>query len=718
MQEAGRQQDKQVRIEVIAMNDHEQTYQYPPIVVHTIRQQAKEDYYAAAEYINQSGADMCIVQHEYGIFGGESGVYLLQLLKNLKVPMLATLHTVLKRPNFHQREVLKKISAYAAKLVVMSPLAIEMLKEIYDINEDKIVCIEHGVPDYDTLQKLPAIPEAWQNRKILLTFGLLGRNKGIETVIRALPKVTQEFPDLLYIILGKTHPHVARYAGEEYRFWLEKLAYQLGVKKHVVFVNEYVDEPTLMAYLKAADIYITPYLNKAQITSGTLSYALGSGCGVLSTPYWHAEQLALAGLVRTFGFGNSEQLANLLLQWLRSPESLQQAKEKALAYGKENTWTEVGKKYIHLVEQESQASPPASIAACLISSMQYPFSLAHIKRLTDCTGIIQHATGAVPSYSSGYCLDDNARALLLATMGFRQSGGKEVFKELASRYLAYLQFMHQPDGRMLNLCSYQRVPLEDDISEDSFGRAIWALGYTIRYAPSDSLRHLAYNLWHSTIQYLSSLKHIRGYANAIFGLYHYYRSYPDQEIWQLKAMELANEICKAYETHHRPNWDWFEEVLTYDNGLVPAALYRAFSLTLYKPFLEIANLTTEFLEEKCLSNGFLMPIGNRQWYRLNEEYSPFGQQPIDATAMVILYDAQYKATRNKTSLEKMELCLQWFLGNNELGLPLYDFESGGCHDGLEMTGINHNQGAESTISYLLAWLFYNEQKPRSTFPAI
>lgn len=698
-------------IEVVAMNDPGQQYDYPAIVTRTIRQQEKQDYIDTAHYINDSGANCVILQHEYGIYGGDSGVFLLQLIKNLKVPLITTLHTVLKRPNYHQKEVLQKIAAYSAGLIVMSPLAIDLLNEIYDIPPQKINLIEHGVPDFsNTNLNLPKVGNHWEGKKIIMTFGLLGRNKGIETVIRALPALVKIHKNLLYFIVGKTHPHVVKQAGEEYRYWLIKLIHELGLDEHVAWVNEYVEEPALMAYLKMADIYVTPYQNKAQITSGALSYALGGGCAVLSTPYWHASQLASQGLVKLFPFGDSAQLSIFLEDWLGNDEMLEREKNKAKSYGHLHTWLEAGSQYRDLALSSLQAKVPAEVTDCLIKDNSCPFSTRHLERMTDETGIIQHALGSVPLYQSGYCLDDNARALLICIMAHQQGGNERLFHDLLSKYLGYILYMHEPDGRLLNLCTYERERSNADISEDAFGRAIWALGHTIRFAPSDSVHHLAHILWHSTMQKLNHLHHIRGYANAILGIYHYCRRYPDQEIWQQKAWHLADQLCKAYELHRKPGWEWFEDVMTYDNGLMPAALYKAYALTLHRPFREIADITADFLEKKCWENNNLSLIGNRQWYRLDEAYFGFGQQPIDALAMVVLFDAKYKLYQEAIYLEKMEKCLQWFCGLNDLNIPLYDVATGGCHDGLENHGVNYNQGAESTIAYLLSWLIVNQHK--------
>ena len=691
--------DGSLQIEVVAMNDRDQQYPYPEIVKYTIPDQDKASYVSMAQTINASGADVCLLQHEFGIFGGDSGLLLLSLLRRLEVPLVVTMHTVLEKPNFHQREVLTRIGQYAQRVVVMNPLAIDFLTDIYQVPRERIAIIEHGMPDFKLAEdKLLPRPQAWENRTVLLTFGLIGRSKGIETVIRALPELVKESPQLLYVVLGKTHPNIVKNQGEEYRQSLEKLVEDEGLNGHVQFINQYVDELELMSYLKHAEMYVTPYWNKAQITSGTLSYAVAAGCAVISTPYWHAESLLAEGRGLFFNFGDYRQLAERIRQLMTHPEAMHRLQQQAETYGRGIVWLQVGAAYLQVFSQLKRNLPPA------VKPFRSPeIELTHLLRLTDFTGVIQHARSTVPWYKSGYCVDDAARALLVATH-WHLRHRDEISRELIIRYLAFLQLMSQKDGNFLNYLSYDKSVNEPDESDDAFGRAYWALGYLIAAAPDDGILQAGLTHFSFATRHLSKLRYARGYANSLMGLYHYVKRFPDQESYLYLADEMAEKLCQRFVQHSRENWQWFEDSLTYDNGLLPAALYKAYELFGKKHYLEIADKSRVFLESKCFVYPWLSLIGNRKWLHFDADYEIFAQQPIDASAMVLLYESAYKATKNTLFITKMMLSYQWFFGENDLNIGLYDAHSKGCNDGLEEMNVNINQGAESTLAFLLASL--------------
>lgn len=691
-------------IEVIAMNECGKTYSYPDIVKHVIRNEVLDDYINMADYINRSGAELCLVQHEYGIYGGESGILLLTFLNRLKIPIVSTFHTILQKPNFHQHEILKKIAAYSSKIVVMNRLAIDLLVCIYNVRREKIVRIEHGVPDFEFFRnQLLPIPFRWEQRIVILTFGLIGRSKGIETAIKALPAITSKHPNVLYVILGKTHPHVLHYAGEEYREFLQRLVKELNLESNVIFINEYVSELELMSYLKRADLYLTPYLNKAQITSGTLSYAVSGGCAVLSTPYWHAEELLADGRGHLFDFGNHHQLSELVNQLLDNPGSLKQLQQKAYEYGQTITWKLIGKAYLDLFDTAIAQYNATNLLRDNDLKIVYPeFDITHLKRLTDMTGLLQHARTSVPYYKAGYCLDDNARAVIVSLAAWKKTNDP-VYLDLLNRYLAYTTYMQQRDGSFKNYMTYENTVL-NDTSDDAYGRTFWALGYLIRFAPTNSVFHLGVELFEHSLCQLNNLTYARGYANCILGLYHYLKRFPDQEKF-IKLLEmLSDQLCEKFLLHHHKNWNWFEDSLTYDNGLLPAALYRAYEVLGNAKYLEIAEESRIFLESKCFREDWLSLIGNRRWLRLDQDYDIFAQQPVDAMAMVVLYQSAWEATGNKMFIDKLRLSFDWFFGKNDLNISLFDHESKGCNDGIEPFNINLNQGAESNIAYLLSWL--------------
>lgn len=696
-------------IEVVAMNDGENTYDYPPMVKRIINDKLSNEYRQAADYINQSGADICLLQHEYGIFGGASGVLLLGLLRRLQMPLVVTCHTVLEKPGFHEKEVLKKITAFASRIVVMNSLAIGFLKNIYGVPAEKVVHIEHGVPDFEQQKdSLPPPPPEWAKRTVMLTFGLIGRSKGIETAICALPELVKKHPELCYVVLGKTHPNVVKFAGEEYRESLMKLVKAHKLENHVQFIDRYVSEKELMAMLLAADLYVTPYHNKAQITSGTLSYAVSGGCAVLSTPYWHAEELLGQGLGKLFGFGNADELSASIDNLLTNPKALKKLKNKAYVHGQKITWPKIGQAYLELFKTTSAEIQAKDNHRHIV---QYPasyytlaeFNPAHLLRLTDNTGLLQHAIGSVPNYKTGYCLDDNARALVLGLMAYQQTGDK-LYIDLSIKYLSYLKYMQTGDGDFVNFLSYDHRFVDIKKSDDAFGRAIWALGYLIRYAPNDSLFQTGLELFYISVDLLHKLKYARGYANCIFGLYHYTRRFPDQEKYLYLLTELAEGLSAIYQHHKRSHWHWFEDSITYDNGLLPAALYLAYSATGNMLFREIADESSAFLESKCMVNGRLSLIGNKKWLGLDSSYEMYAQQPIDAMAMIIMYDVRHQLTQEDTVRQKLRHSFLWFYGHNDLDIPLYDAETAGCNDGIEATGINRNQGAESIIAWLISCL--------------
>ncbi len=703
-----------LEIEVIAMNDNGRNYDYPDIVKLTIDDHKREDYIKAAEYINQSGADLCVLQHEYGIFGGVSGLLILSLLEKLEVPLVTTLHTVLDKPDFHQKEVLKKIACYSEKLVIMNRMAISFLTEVYHVDPQKIVHIEHGVPDFDRFRPdSRKIPKEWKGRRVILTFGLISRNKGLETVIRALPKVVKQHPDVLYVILGKTHPNVVRESGEEYRTWLKQLAEKLGVERHVSFIDEYVSEEDLMNYLKHATVYVTPYLNKAQITSGTLSYAIGAGLAVVSTPYWHAEELLSDGRGLLFDFGDSEQLANILLRLFDDEKVLDSYRKKAAEYKNKIVWPQIGLRYLELFKQVIKQGRSKSLEK--ESDFVIPkFSFRPLKRLTDETGLLQHAKGSIPYYHEGYTLDDNARAIILAIKAYRTFGKKKYLRYIW-RYLGFVLYMQKENAGFYNYLSYSRNHSDKMDSEDAVGRTIWALGYLSRYATSNSLFQLCNELFFNSVKQIEALSHSRGYANAILGLFHYTKRFPDQVFYLDKLITLADNLCDNYQVNEAKGWHWFDEKMTYDNGILPAALYKAYQITKEEKYLEIANRSTQFLESVCFKNDHLSLVGNQQWADKNMPEPGFAQQPVDAFAMVYLYKTIQQIKHDAHSKKRLLDSFYWFLGKNDVGIPVYDSDTRNCYDGIEAFGINQNQGAESNIAYLLSWLmakpYFETEKP-------
>jgi glycosyltransferase involved in cell wall biosynthesis len=690
---------------IVALNDNDLVYEYPPEVKLIIRQENQPDYLAAAKFINLSGADLCILEHEFGIFGGQSGVNILPLLHRLDVPLVVTLHTILKTPSYNEKAILKVICNMAHKVVVMSHKAVEFLTSIYNVPIEKIELIEHGVPDIHFDHEKAKSEFRLSRKKIILTFGFISRNKGIETVIKALPALVDKHPDVIYIVIGKTHPNVLRHSGEEYRSYLLRLVKSLHVEKNVIFLNEFIDERDLFKYLCASDIYITPYLNEAQITSGTLCYAVGVGSAVISTPYWHAEELLADGRGKLFDFGDSDGLSDLLAGLLDNPDELNELRKKAFEFGQNITWPKTGTKYVALAgtvlneNYEVIEKKDTELDLQILPS----FSLTHIIRLTDDTGIIQHAKFGIPNLKEGYCLDDNARALLMVLMAYRQMKDRRAL-ELSPIYLSYIHYMQNADGTFRNFLSFSRNFLDDVGSEDSFGRTIWALGYLLGNAPNDAYYQTGRLVFFNAAPNFEKLKSIRSIANTMIGISHYLKSNPFDDAMTERLRTMANVLIEHYHENETPKWKWFEALLAYDNGILPLALLYSAEILNDDKITKVAIASMNFLTNHTLKDGYLSIIGNEKWFRKEGERSIFAQQPIDAMAMVLMYHQAFHLTKNKKYLGKLYTSFLWFLGENDLRMSLYDFETKGCCDGFESYGVNRNQGAESSLAYLISHL--------------
>lgn len=691
---------------VVAINDSDDRhqYQYDKRVRYVIRQEQIADYQDAADLINESGADICCIQHEFGIFGGDSGIYLLNFVRSLRIPFVVIFHTVLESPDAVKSMIIKTLAQKAERIVVMSKKAIQLLKDVYQIVPDKMQVIPHGVPDFAT-ENRDVLKEklGLQQRTVLLTFGLISPNKGLETVINALPDLCRVHPDILYIVLGKTHPNVERTHGLEYVARLQQLAVQLGVADHLLFVSDFVSEKELHDYLTACDIYITPYLHREQITSGTLSYAIGAGAAVVSTPYWHAEELLDGGRGRFFDFNDHQALFIRIHELLSEPGQLQTLKTSAYNYGLSLRWPVIGKAYAELFRVCIGKFCRNFTSRQKTGAIEIPaFNAKHLIRLTDDTGILQHSRYGIPNRKEGYCLDDNARALIAIMMAGKEMNAQEV-SYLTAVYLAYIQYMQRPDGNFHNFLSYSRQYLDEVGSEDAFGRTVWALGQLLFQKDANpSFKALGYELFNNAAPHFDKLVHLRGIANTLIGISYYCMTYP-QDVEMIKqARHLAGRLKEAYCRASTGSWQWFEEKLTYDNGILPLALLHAYEVDADEETKQIALATLAFLSHKTTTNGYLTPIGNQGWYSNGGEKPLYDQQAIDAMAMVLANAKAFELTAQPNYEDDMVTAFNWFLGANSIGVPLYDPQTGGCRDGLSAAGANLNQGAESTLAYLIS----------------
>ncbi|HSH74729.1 MAG TPA: glycosyltransferase, partial [Longimicrobiales bacterium] len=669
-----------------------------------IRQGDKQDYVRAADHLNYSDTQLVCVQHEFGIYGGDDGAHVLAFLARLKRPVVATLHTVLRKPSTSQRSIVRAMGERCDRLVVMNDLAAEVLADSHDVPQSKIAVIPHGIPDLERgdQQQLKA-KFGVAGRRMALTFGLLSRNKGIETVLRALPSLVARFPDLVYFVVGATHPSVKRARGEEYRVSLEREVTDLGVTDHVVFRDDFVGSEELADVLRATDVYVTPYLDEAQSTSGTLSYAMGAGAAIVSTPYWHAQEFLGDGRGRMFDFGDSDGLATAIEALFSDSVELKRSRDAAWQFTRLMTWPLVAEAYVDLAERILADAPASRTDTSPSERFPLPeMRLDHIMRMTDDTGIIQHATYSVPARRTGYCVDDNARALLVALQAHHATASSET-ERLITNYLSYLEMSQKGDGRFSNFMDYTRQLEVHSGSDDCVGRALWALGVCTRLAPEKGAGLLALEMFERAMP-LAVEFGLRGKAFALLGLDAFLRNAPEHAAARQMVALLAAQLVRRYRAEADTTWRWFEPDVTYDNAIVPLALFKAYGVTGERELLEVGRESLEFLETLCFNDEYLNLVGNEAWHRRGSQRSTADEQPLDAAAFVLAFQGAYIATGEVHYLHRMRESFEWFLGRNRLRLPLYDFATSGCHDALGRHEVNQNQGAESVISFLLALL--------------
>ncbi|HLF11164.1 MAG TPA: glycosyltransferase, partial [Gammaproteobacteria bacterium] len=679
---------------VLAVTEPSGQYQYPAEVKFEIRQNVKADYARAAEFVNYSSVRLVSVQHEYGIFGGDDGAYILNFIRALRVPVVVTLHTVLKCPSANQAAIVHKMLSYGAQIVVMSEVARDLLASSYGVSGEKVRIIPHGIPVMDRSPDQEALKARFgvAQRRLLLTFGLLSPNKGIETVIRALPAVVRDFPDLIYFVVGATHPAVLRQEGEAYRTMLEWEAEKLGVREHVVFRGQFVSADELCQYLQAADIFVSPYLNEAQVTSGALSYAMGAGAAVVSTPYWHAQELLAGKRGHLFPFKDHAALSRTLLELCGSPAELQRVRAAAFEFTHAMEWPRIGDAYFEMISAALRAAGGSRAAIArppAVASALPELRLDHLQRMTDDTGIIQHATYSVPARRTGYCVDDNARALIVAVHADRVQASAAA-RALVTTYLGYLHCSQEADGSFRNFMNYDRSLEPARPSDDCIGRALWALGVAATLAADEGCRALARDMFARALPHAGELGP-RGTAQAVLGLVSVLVAAPESTELRSVLDRLVEKLAERYRNHATEEWRWFESTLTYDNAILPLALFAAYEVTGERATLRAARESLEFLEEVCFIGDRLQLVGNTGWHSRGGEKAWADEQAIDAAAFVLAFRCAHKVTGDRHYLQRMREAFAWFLGANRLGVSLYDFATGGCHDGMGVAEINRNQ---------------------------
>ena len=700
--EAMRARFPDVAVDVYAMDDHPGRYAYPPEVTCAIAEQDLAGYLAAARHIEAGGAEAIWLQHEYGIFGGPAGEHILTLLDRTTLPLIVTLHTVLEQPNADERRVMEGLLHRAARVVVMAEKGREILQRVYGANARQLVVIPHGVPDRALID--PASLKGrfgWEGRQVVLTFGLLSPGKGIETVIEALPAVAADHPDLLYVVLGATHPNLVASEGEAYRDRLKALAAAKGVGGQVQFIDEFVVYDALLDYLQAADIYCTPYKNPAQITSGTLSYAVGVGRPVVSTPYVHATEILADGHGVLVPFDDVGAFAREIGRLLDDADARRSLSERAYARGRTMIWPRLAEATL-AITQEAVAQRPRRLAKPGRDVAPLKPDFAAVERMSDATGMLQHSIYSVPDRRHGYCIDDNARALMLmSAMADLDPVQRDKWTTI---YASFMQYAWNPEARRYrNFMNFDRTWCEDVGSEDSNGRTLWALGVTARDAREVKHRDWATVLFNETGSLALELGSLRAQAFAMLGAAAMLEAKPGHELALSILRRFPDTHLALLEEARRPEWQWFEIVLAYDNARLPQALIAAGRALKRPELVECGLATLAWICAKQTSpEGRFRAVGTESFHRPYAEPLQFDQQPLEAQATVDACAEAFRATGDLRWVAEAERAYGWFLGRNDLDLPLASQEDGGCFDGLMPTGLNRNQGAESILALQLA----------------
>jgi glycosyltransferase involved in cell wall biosynthesis len=714
------------RLLALPVDDTDEGYDYPARVRWSLAQDNVASYQEAAEFLNFNNIDMVCLQHEYGIFGGPAGSHILHLLRGLKMPVVTTLHTVLREPDADQLRVMEEIAELSDRLIVMSQLSSQFLQEVFKVPGSKIDMVPHGVPDLPFLD-----PNFYKDRfgvegkAVLLTFGLLSPNKGIENVIQAMPQILSKHENVVYLVAGATHPHVLRREGDKYRASLQALAKEVGVEGQVIFHDRFASPEEMAEFIGAADIYITPYRHEAQVVSGTLAYALGAGKAIISTPYWHAIELLDDRRGALVPFQDPGAIAQKTIELLTTPALRHAMRKRAYLFGRDMVWKKAAQGYMESfarVRSDRMETPRVQFLARAIkkSLNQLPeLKLNHVNALTDDTGMLQHAIFTIPNRAEGYTTDDNARALIFSVLleqnqALIDQSGKAKSPNLASpnpdwpfRYLAFLEHAFNPEKkRFRNFLGYNHRWKEEQGSEDSHGRALWALGTLLAGSANQGLRGAAGRLFESSVPAVVEFHSPRACAYALLGIQEYLHSYSGDRDAQRVRLALAQRLLKWYESVSRPDWKWFEDVVAYGNARLPQAMLLVGSACADERMLSAGLESLDWLMEtqRCQTNGHFVPIGSQGFYRRGGEQARFDQQPIEAAGAVSACLQAYRVTGHDRWRTQAWAAFNWFLGDNDLQLPLYDSETGGCRDGLHPERANQNQGAESTLSFLMALL--------------
>ena len=692
---------------VVAMTDPGGTHDYPSAVRYQVRDDAIADYVRTAELLNHAGYEVACLQHEYGIFGGEAGGNVIELLARLDMPIVTTLHTVLSQPTPVQRGVMGRVVDASAKLVVMSEKGRTLLRSVHDVPAHKIEVIPHGIPDFPFLETHRAKAKfGFSGKTVILTFGLLSPNKGIEVMLDAMPGIVESCPNAVYVILGATHPNLVRHQGEAYRESLTARVQALGIRDHVVFFDQFVDQATLLDFISMCDVYVTPYLNEAQMTSGTLAYSFGLGKAVVSTPYWHAKELLGNGHGILVPFGDAKALSTEIAALLTNDVRRHSMRRRAYAASRSMTWAQTAESYLECFETARERVKPAVLTVDrIVRPKERPLpelEIGHFLSLCDATGMLQHAVHSVADRAHGYCVDDNARALLFSS-ALAGSGEAQLPETVTARFAAFVQHAWNPDTRRFrNFMSYDRRWLEATGSEDSHGRTLWALGECARHDSDPSRRRWASALFTTALPGVEEFTSPRAWAFTLLGLDAYCRVVAgDLPANRMRGL-LADRLMSMLAAKTTNEWLWFENVLAYDNARLPQALIQTGLGARTPRYVEAGRQSLRWLmAHQMAPSGCFRPVGTQSFGRVHQRPEAFDQQPVEAAATISACFTAWQVDRGAEWRAGAMRAFDWFLGENDLHTTLIDPATGSCLDGLHPDRPNENKGAESALSYLL-----------------
>ncbi|MEC5147550.1 glycosyltransferase [Chitinophaga sp. 212800010-3] len=677
-----------------------------------------------AQKINRDNRiDLLCFEHEFGLYGGEFGHNLLAMISLLDKPFIVRFHTVLPYPDIKCTKVVSLISTLAAKVIVMTRSSATLLREVYQVPAEKIAHIPHGTHAH-IVEDVPALKEQYNlnGKMVLSTFGLLSENKGIETGIRAMKHIVDEYPEAMYLVLGKTHPVVFSHEGEQYRDSLELLVKELGLENNVRFVNAYLSLETLLDYLSLTDIYLFTSKDPHQAVSGTFVYAMSAGCAVISTSFVQAREMLDDGAGCLIGFNEPGQLSAAATRLLGDPDLRRQMSEAAIEKTRSSIWENVAIAHMEVISDALSEDR-------ILPNLPPPY-LDHIDRMTDETGMLQFSRHDVPDPEYGYTLDDNARALIAMCMYCSELKPSSFVNSLLRRYIGFIKRCQTPSGRFLNYMdfdgSFSAMNREVNL-DDANGRTVWALGYALsqhQHLPFDVVQD-ALSLLRPCFNWMESVQSPRAIAFAIKGLYYFLQYKPGDRAVEILHL-LAARLYEYYRNEADGVWNWYESCLTYGNAVLPEAIMMAYQVTGMELYRRTGENSLAFLCSKTFTDSHMKVISNKTWYHKNAVIPPEegGEQSIEIAYTMLAMNTFYNITKNNSYLEKMRLAFSWYLGNNHLRQLVYNPLTYGCYDGLEKNNVNQNQGAESTVCYLIARLLmeqwnkykYVTPKPNSLEP--